>query len=254
MLHHKIYGQGERVIVGIHGWNGSHQTFAPLEPFLPADTRLIAVDLPGYGRSTSPTHWTLDSIADAILSTIESLAPGRSFTLLGSCSGAVVGLFVGRHGAGRVDHFVILEPFAYVPLYLRIFVFPFFGRLFYWSTFANPLGRWLTNTVLAGKRRDDTDMMASFSQGSPWVPHRYLFLFDQIPGAHAFEDLTMPKTLILGEHTFAAVRDSVSHWSNVWGHCRVEEVADAGHLILDEAPEAVAGLLFHGDRTAPISP
>ncbi|MGM0557087.1 MAG: alpha/beta fold hydrolase [Myxococcota bacterium] len=244
LLNHKIFGQGDRLFVGLHGWNGSWETFEPLVPHMPDDARLVSLDLPGYGDSPQPANWTLDAVADAILETIEAIAPGEPFTLVGSCSGAVVGLYVGRHAKARMERFVILEPFAYVPIYLRILVFPFFGRLFYWTAFANPVGRWIANTALAGKRKDDTDMMASFSQGSPWVPHRYLQLFDSIPGAQSFASLSMPKTMIVGEYTFDAVRDSVRIWSDLWGECEVEQLPDTGHLILDESPQAVSYLIF----------
>jgi pimeloyl-ACP methyl ester carboxylesterase len=244
LLHHRVFGAGERVFVGLHGWNGSWDTFEPLVPYLPDDAQLISLDLPGYGDSPGLDTWTLDAVARAILETVEAAAPGKKFTLVGSCSGAVVGLYVGRHAGDRMQRFVILEPFAYVPIYLRILVFPIFGHLFYWSAFANPVGRWITNTILAGKRQDETDMMASFSRGSPWVPHRYLQLFDSIPGAHAFESLSMPKTMIVGEYTFEAVRDSVRIWSEVWGECEIERLPETGHLILDESPEAVSHLIF----------
>jgi pimeloyl-ACP methyl ester carboxylesterase len=244
MLNYQILGSGEHLYVGLHGWNGSLETFEPLAPHIPDDARLLSLDLPGYGRSPGLSEWTLDAVAHATLDTVEAVAPGEPFTLVGSCSGAVVGLYVGRHGADRVERFVILEPFAYVPSYLRILVFPLFGRIFYWCAFANPFGRWITNTVLAGKRKDDTDMMASFSKGDPWVPHRYLRLFDSIPGADDFDDLTMPKTMIVGEYTFEAVRESVRIWSDVWGRCDVERLPDTGHLILDESPHLVSDILF----------
>ena len=247
MLNHTTFGTGRRLFVGLHGWNGSLDTFEPLAPHLPDDVRLLSVDLPGYGDSPALTQWSLDRVAHAVLETVEAAAPGQPFTLVGSCSGAVVGLYVGRHGGDTVQRFVMLEPFAYVPSYLRVLITPFFGRLFYWAAFANPFGRWITNLFLSGKRQDKTDMMASFARGNPWVPHRYLGLFDDIPGAHDFDDLTMPKTMIVGEYTFEAVRESVSIWSQVWGECDVERLPETGHLILDESPHLVADLIFEDE-------
>ena len=240
--------------MGLHGWNGSWDTFEPLVPYMPDDARLISVDLPGYGDSPKPASWTLDSIAEAILGTIEAIAPGEPFTLVGSCSGAVVGLYVGRHAKARMKRFVILEPFAYVPIYLRILVFPFFGRLFYWTAFANPFGRWIANTASpASERRHGHDgvVQPGLTVGAPPLPPA---LRQHIPGAHAFEDLDMPKTMVVGEYTFDAVRDSVRIWSDVWGECDVERLEDTGHLILDESPEAVSHHIFkHSQAIARLS-
>ena len=244
MLNYQIFGGGDDLFVGLHGWNGSLATFEPLSGYVPESATLLSLDLPGYGESAPPEEWTLDAIAGSIVDTVEHVAPGRRFTLVGSCSGAVVGLYVGRCAGPRMQRFVLLEPFAYVPFYLRIFVFPIVGLLFYWSAFANPLGRWIGNIALSGKRQDQTDMMASFSRGSPWVPHRYLQLFDDVPSAHTFEDLRMPKTIVLGEYTFDAVRESAQIWSSVWQTSQFEELPGTGHLILDESPQAVSRLIF----------
>lgn len=247
------HGRGEAIFVGLHGWNGSHETFSPLVEHLPDNARLINLDLPGYGQSSPPAQWSLPAIARQIIATIDEEVGRAPVSLLGSCSGGVIGLFVAEQLADRLERFIFLEPFAYVPDYLRIFVRPFFGRLFYYSAFGNPVGRWITNRALSGHRQDDTDMMASFARGSLEVPLRYLNLFDQIPAAEEFAALPGQLELVYGEHTFEAIEESVAIWSRVWPHAIDHQIDGAGHLLLSEAPAAVADWIFKTSETPPSS-
>ncbi|MFW6053835.1 MAG: alpha/beta fold hydrolase [Persicimonas sp.] len=242
-----VHGHGDDVYVGLHGWNGSHQTFEPLADRVPTTARLISLDLPGYGQSTGPTRWNLEAIADQIVSTLdEEIGPHTPVSLVGSCSGGVVALFVARLLGARTQRFIFVEPFAFVPGYLRIFLKPAVGRLFYYSAFGNPIGRFITNAALAGHRGDDTDMTASFARGSLEVPLEYLHLFDGIDRAESFADLPGQIELVHGEHTFDAIRESVDIWSEVWPEAVVEQIEGAGHLLLTEAPERVAEWVFRG--------
>jgi pimeloyl-[acyl-carrier protein] methyl ester esterase len=50
-LHAEVTGQGSRDLVLLHGWGLNHRVWAPLAGALGRGYRLIAVDLPGHGRS-----------------------------------------------------------------------------------------------------------------------------------------------------------------------------------------------------------
>lgn len=239
-----VCGDGRRIVAGLHGWNGSHATFAPLEDRVPASSRLVGIDLAGYGDSPAPPKWDLPTIGAQIAATLEGLDDEAPVDLVGSCSGGVIALFVAPLIAERLDRFIFLEPFAYVPGYLSLFTKPIVGRFFYYAAFGNPVGRVITNAALAGHRGDDTDMTASFSRGSIEVPLRYLHLFDAIDEPESFADLPGQIELVYGEHTFDAIRESVDIWKEVWPHARRREITGAGHLLLEEAPEKVANAIF----------
>lgn len=239
-----VHGDGPRKFVGLHGWNGSRDTFAALYERLSDDACFMGLDLPGYGDSAPPTRWKLEAVAEQIVATIDRELGSGPVSVVGSCSGGIVALFVAPLLGERMERFIFLEPFAYVPEYLRIFLKPAVGRLFYYSAFGNPIGRWITNTALSGHRQDDTDMMSSFAQGSLKVPLEYLRLFDSIPRPDDFADFPGQIELVHGEHTFDAIRDSVDTWSAIWPHATRLEVEGSGHLILKEAPDAVAELVF----------
>ena len=243
-LHSARYGDGDRVFVGLHGWNGGVGIFAPLEPYLPPDVSILAFGLPGYGDSPAPEEWSLPSVARQIVDAID--AEGiDTFSVLGNCSGAIVGLYVAREARHRIDEFILVEPFAWVPSYLSIFLTPVVGRLFYWSAFGNPIGRAITNRALAGQRQESTDMLAPFKRSPLWVPMRYLTLFDQAGEASDYDDIPGEKRILRGDRTFQAVRDSVEAWRNTWPGTTFQELSGAGPLLLREAPGEAAAFLFN---------
>jgi pimeloyl-ACP methyl ester carboxylesterase len=116
-VHIETSGGGPRTFVALHGWGGSHRTFHPLLPFLPADVTLHAIDCPGYGRSATP-QWTREAYREAIAAAIDTI-DAESFVLVGNCSGAIFGLdaVMQRHSA-RIERLVLYDPFAYTPVVL----------------------------------------------------------------------------------------------------------------------------------------
>jgi pimeloyl-ACP methyl ester carboxylesterase len=243
MLHTKEIGGGDRTYIALHGWNGTVDTFDPLASYLPEDIRVIAVDLPGYGRSSAPSSWELPAVGEQIIDTLDNNGIG-TFDILASCSGAFPGFFAARQaGESRIGRFVWLEPFAYIPWYLRLFLLPAVGWGTYWLTFGTSLGRRLTNAALADQRQSGTNMLATFERSPLDVPYRYLSLFDRLPAAAHFSDVPGEKRLVHGDTTFRAVRDSVQQWREVWPSASAATIDDAGHLPIEEAPASVADQL-----------
>ncbi len=242
-LHSVRYGDGPRVFVGLHGWNGGSGIFASLEPHLPSDVSILAFGLPGYGDSPAPEEWSLPAVGRQIVDAIDERGIDR-FSILGNCSGAIIGLYVARTARRRIDEFLLVEPFAWVPSYLSIFLTPVVGSLFYWSAFGNPVGRAITNRALAGQRQESTDMLASFKRSPLWVPMRYLTLFDEAGKARDYADIPGEKRILRGDRTFEAVRESVEAWGATWPDAEVQILEGAGHLLLQEAPREAAAFLF----------
>jgi 2-succinyl-6-hydroxy-2,4-cyclohexadiene-1-carboxylate synthase len=65
-----IRGRGERTLLLLHGFTGSRQSWAGVEPLLGDRFRLLRVDLPGHGASPLPE----ESGKDGFLETVSSLA------------------------------------------------------------------------------------------------------------------------------------------------------------------------------------
>jgi pimeloyl-ACP methyl ester carboxylesterase len=243
MIHAERYGSGADVYVGVHGWGGSHKTFAPLMPHLPRRASFQAIDLPGYGRSPWQPVDGVIGIAAQLAAFIETASPGP-VTVVGNCSGAILGLLAYDLIPDRIDRFVLIDPFAFLPWYFKVFVNRWYGRTAYRSTFANPLGRWLTNLSLKQRRQADTDLTRSFQAVDHEVSLRYLELLDALDGIEPFRSVSVPIEIAYGARTFAAVKRSVLMWQELWPHARVWPLDGAGHLPIEEVPAEVARIAF----------
>jgi len=241
-MHVEYYGSGSRVYFGLHGWSGDHATFAPLAAYLPTGAAIYSADLPGYGRSPAPRRWELPAITDEIASAIS--VTDSPVTLIGNCSGAVFALLAAERLPRRIERLILIDPFAYLPWYFKIFLNKRIGRYAYYSTFANPVGRWLTNLSLSKHRAADTNLTESFVSVSHDVAYRYLALLGELDGVARFSGLRLPVDLIYGARTFGAVKESIDLWSGVWPHARCHELAGAGHLPIQEATRQLSEIVF----------
>jgi pimeloyl-ACP methyl ester carboxylesterase len=241
-MHIECYGSGSQVYFGLHGWSGDHATFEPLAAYLPAGVALYSPDLPGYGHSPAPRCWELAEITDEIARAIAKI--DSQVTVIGNCSGAVFALLAAERLAGRIERLVLIDPFAYLPLYFKIFLHKRIGRYAYYSTFANPLGRWVTNLSLSRHRTANTNLTESFASVSHDVAYRYLALMGEIDDVSRFSRMRLPVDLIYGARTFGAIKKSIALWRNVWPHAICHELAGAGHLPIQEATRQLSEIIF----------
>lgn len=247
----KRYGSGPRAFFCLHGWSGDHRTYEPLEPWIPADASLYAADLPGCGASPPPRAWTMEAVAGVIGAAIDAI-PARSVTIVGNCMGALLAL---RAPVLKpVERYVLIDALAYWPWYFRVFAARGWGRYAYFATFANPLGRRLTNASLRGRRAAGTDLTAGFASAHHDAALLYLELLREIRSPAEFAGLDVPVDIVFGERTFGAVRESARRWRAQWPRAHVFELAGAGHLPLREAPEGLAAILFGDTKCNPPSP
>lgn len=230
--------------VGLHGWGGTHQTFAPLEPWRPAHRGMVCPDLPGYGRSPAPERWRWDGVAEMTLQALRQAGVQPGATVIGSCSGALLALEIARLHPEAFSRLVLVDPFAWMPWYFRIFTWPLVGRIAYMTAFANPLGRWLGNRALARHRADDSDLTGSFSDQRHDTTLHFLAMLRDLRGPEVFQGAGGELIIVHGERTFGAVRAGIPAWQRALPIARVVEVEGAGHLPITEQPGAVAPLIW----------
>ena len=183
----------------------------------------------------------------AILAALERAGVER-FSLIGNCSGAVVGLSVARQTPSRLEQFYLLEPFAFVPWYLRLLLIPLAGRFFYWLSFGTPLGRRVANAVMADRRSEQTDLMAAFADNRIEGPYEYLRMFRRLDRPERFCDVGGEKHLVRAGRTFGAVRDSMERWAEIWPEATRYRLEESGHLLIEEAPAELARIVFAANR------
>ncbi len=243
-MHVKRYGTGtEQVFLAVHGWAGNHRTFAPLARHLPDNASILAVDLPGYGKSSPPPEWRMESVVDGLVEAARQ-APGGPITFMGLCSGAVLALMAAKETPERAARVVMIDPFAYVPWYFRIFLWGSFGYHAYHVTFANSLGRRFTNRSLARRRTGKSNLTKAFAQVDHSVTLSYLRMFNTVDAVGPFKEMRLPIDIAYGERTFAAVKDSVKQWRAQWPQARAWELPGAGHQPIEEAGASLAEVVF----------
>jgi pimeloyl-ACP methyl ester carboxylesterase len=238
----KQFGVGPRIFFGLHGWSGDHRTFEPLARHVPADATLLACDLPGIGQSEPLSQWSMNSVAGEVADAIYRM--GQPVTVIGNCSGANIAFFVARMIPERIERLVTIDVFAYWPWYFRVFVNRWIGRYAYFSTFANPMGRWLTNLSLSSKRSESSTLTGGFSRVDHRVTYRYLTLLKDSGTVEQFRDLKIACDLAYGENSFAAARESALALAAMWPGSRTFALPAAGHLPIVEASAALAQIIF----------
>jgi pimeloyl-ACP methyl ester carboxylesterase len=246
-------GSGERAYFGLHGWGGDHRTFAPLVERMPQGGVFYSADMPGYGRSPAPREWSLAAIASEIASAMSRIDEAK-LTVIGNCSGAILGLLAAGHLSGRIQRFVLIDPFAFMPWYFKIFVGTDFGRIAYYSTFANPVGRWLTNLSLKRRRTSETNLTHSFGAIDHEVSYRYLQLLSEIDGPAHFSAINAPVDIVYGAKTFAAIKQSAELWQSIWPDARCSELRGAGHLPIIEATAQLSEIVFAPEIVPRLAP
>jgi pimeloyl-ACP methyl ester carboxylesterase len=241
-MHVEHYGSGSRTFVAFHGWGGDHREFMPLASRMPDDARLLSVDLPGYGQSPKPARWDMDLIVEQLIEVMEQ-DQLKDVTLIGFCSGAVMALLTARKRPALVSRIVMIEPFAFVPWYFRIFLFGAIGRFFYMSAFASPAGRKITTAILRQRQSSDDDFMGAFARVDHETTLKWLHLLHEVGGVKQFADLSVPIAIAHGDQTFRAVRESVKQYCAMWPQAQTFELRNAGHLPLIRGARQLAGII-----------
>lgn len=244
----KEYGSGKRVFLCLHGWGGDHREFAPLASRAPDDVCLLSVDLPGYGHSPKPGEWSLDAITDEVLSILETRGI-RSCTLIGFCSGAGLALMLAARAPAEVRRVVMIDPFAFVPWYFRLFLFGKFGRRAYATTFQTQVGRKITDWVLKRLQTSDADFTNAFVNLDHDVTLRYLQMLSRVDIHQRLKNLNMDMDILYGENTFGAVRRSIEIYRRLLPQVKLKELRGVGHLPMIKGAKQLAAFILGDSYT-----
>ncbi|GAA1732436.1 hypothetical protein GCM10009809_29930 [Isoptericola hypogeus] len=103
LLHAEDLGEAHEVAVLVHGHLGSAESWWRVVPLLVArGYRVLALDLPGHGRSPRDPGLTVERAADAVAETVEHLAPqGAALAIGHSYGGLVLAAAAARIDPGR---------------------------------------------------------------------------------------------------------------------------------------------------------
>ena len=107
---HRVFtleqGAGDPIVC-VHGLGGWAENFADVIPALSAKGRVLAFDLPGFGRSDRPAaEYTLDYLVDWIRAFADALGLGR-ITLVGNSLGGALAIEFSHRFPERVSRLVL---------------------------------------------------------------------------------------------------------------------------------------------------
>ncbi|MCD9029108.1 alpha/beta hydrolase [Luteimonas sp. BDR2-5] len=108
--------EGGRRVLALHGWLDNAASFVPLAPLL-SGLDLVALDLPGHGRSAhqpAGTDYTFVSAVHQVLDVADALG-WTHFALLGHSMGAGIASLLAASMPERVERLVAIEALGGLP-------------------------------------------------------------------------------------------------------------------------------------------
>jgi pimeloyl-ACP methyl ester carboxylesterase len=221
-LEHSLFGLQSRYF-GYHGWN------------------VLALDLPGHGRSEGPPLGTISAMADWVMAVLENLSVKKA-VLVGHSMGSLIVLDAAARHPQRVEK-VALIAVAYPMKVTAQFLdaaqrndFAAFDMHTIWGHAAQvPLGgnpnpgMWMYGDTLARLRRL-----------APGVLHNDL----KASSDYVFSGTVQcPVLLILGKRDVMTPPRSAQALQEKLADARVEVVEISGHSLMAEAPDATLDAL-----------
>lgn len=254
-------GEGDDVVLLLHGWPQHWYEWRHLMPALAADgRRALAMDLRGFGWSDAPRRgYEKENLASDVLAVLDELGLER-VKLIGHDWGGWIGFLLCLRAPERFERYLALNiPPPWIRLRNAV---PHLGRLLYqqivlapWiGYFAHRSGRFVRLALRAGGADPgfwDDETLAIFADNlaqpararAAVQMYRSFNLRELRPilrGRYARQRLTVPTLLLFGADDAAIHTDLLAGWQKHADDMRLELVHGCGHFIADEQPELVA--------------
>lgn len=250
--HVQDFGSGPPLLL-LHGTGASTHSFRHLAPLLARDFRVIAPDLPGHGFTATARDPSLPGMAGAIAGLLQELDVDPAI-VVGHSAGVAIAARMLMDSNQRPDLLVglgsALLPF---PGAAAAF-FPVMAKLL----FANPL---VPELFAAGARlgggmegflerstgsRIDPEGVRLYGRLFRHSAHvggalRMMAHWDLAPLSRDLPSLGVPMLLLHGDRDSAVPPDVATGVSARVPGTQVELIAGLGHLLHEEAPDAIAG-------------
>lgn len=248
----------------LHGLGDEADSWQRLIPLLVPHRRVIAPDLPGFGRSEHPRRaYTLRFFTQSLQDLLEALFPRSDsrVTLVGSSLGAAIALRFALEHPERVERLFLLDgPVIRGRLNPRLLLFslPVLGerlynsfrrdqelayaslRPYYHDLEALPLELRAFLRERVWERVWSDEQRRAYLSTYRWLVWQALWgLFK--PGE--LRGLKVPTTIVWGEQDHIAPADSARALAESIPGSRLVTLKDCGHLPQQEKPEELARLL-----------
>src|SRR3712207_3112155 len=142
-VHYIDFGgaDGGPPVVLVHGLGGSHLNWDLLAPLLRPHARVLALDLPGFGRSEAGDRRTTVQENVGVLDRFLTEVAGPPVVLVGNSMGGMISILETARSPEKVSGLVLLDPAVpgprrkldpLVALTFAIYAMPIVGERFMW--------------------------------------------------------------------------------------------------------------------------
>jgi len=255
-LHYLAAGQGETVLL-LHGWPTSAYLWRNVIPPLAKNRRVIALDLPGFGKSDKPLHgsYSFKYYERAIDGFLDKLGISQT-TLVVHDLGGPVGLYWAVRHPEKVQRLGLLNTLVFPEL-------SWAALLFGASTFVPLLNAWLVSPKglevamrlgVENKHRLTPEVVAAYQAPFQDRDARKVLLKSvqrlTPKGLREIEEKlplfqNIPVSLIFGtnDRILPDVAKTMQRVQRALPQARLSALPGCGHFLQEDEPEKVAELL-----------
>ncbi|MBV9232579.1 MAG: alpha/beta fold hydrolase [Candidatus Eremiobacteraeota bacterium] len=232
-------GAGSPALLFVHGWQGDRSIWDAIVARLREKFRCIAVDLRGFGASSSARGpYTLEQHSEDLRGLVEFLRLGRA-VVIGHSMGGKIAVRFAVDAESLVEALVLVAPVPLGPA-----GFSEKGVAYLRATAGNaPAARaWLTKTIMAPPSAEVLDRLCTVaSRASSAAVEQSLDSWVETDLSDEAKRLTEPALVIGFQHDAPErVRDKAAA---LLPNARFEEVQDCAHYAVLEQPLPVAQLI-----------
>ncbi|MBF9352897.1 alpha/beta fold hydrolase [Mycobacteroides chelonae] len=251
-------GFGEPLVL-LHGGGASAPSWLPVIDLLAAHRRVIAFDIPGFGRTPALDQpLTIELMVDGVIAELARLGIDAPVDFVGNSMGGWISLEAAKRGLAR--SVVALGPAG---LWHRM---PLLTRL---AFFAALSVCWIAHTPARVLLRSSIVRAVAFY---PIVVHPGRLTYEQAVGLvadmhtsrrtllsilrriafrggfEAGQDISVPVTIAFGSHDRIVLARDSRHRDQLPPHATWVTLAGCGHLPMPDDPELVAAAILDGVR------
>jgi pimeloyl-ACP methyl ester carboxylesterase len=108
LVHYEQAGTGKTVVI-LHGWGDSGSGFGDLIAHFSKKYHIIALDLPGFGGSQTPTHaWGLDEYGRFVAAFLRKIKVAPVWAVIGHSNGGAIAIRAVANGWLQPERLVLL--------------------------------------------------------------------------------------------------------------------------------------------------
>ncbi len=237
--------EGDQTLIIVHGFLGSSYEYVDLFDGVDVETfntRVIALDTPGFGMSDKPEDYlyTNQNHAETLLKAIEALEID-SYILLGHSLGGEIAQRM-AHESAAVEKLFLLDPVAPDaemdpvriprPFYTVLFKNYWFQRLGFNSAPVDPLPKDIFRPALIQNHQIPSRILQKFSED---VDSEFPVDF--------VSEITIPIFITYGEFDTWTPPELLDVYLELYPHAESAFIEDAGHLPYLEQPEKTTFLI-----------